>query len=172
MAWRFAWTCALLALGCTPKVHSIPANPEKAAFDYFVGKGLTDVQAAAVVGNLIQESQLDPSAAEHGGGPGRGLAQWSVGGRWDTTDRDNLTWYAAKHRASPLGFDTQLDFIWFELTSGAYGYKELRAAGDLAGATIAFQDRFEMCSRCEQDQRIAYAERVLATYGKPGAPAR
>ncbi|MDN5727116.1 MAG: phage tail tip lysozyme, partial [Propionibacteriales bacterium] len=81
------------ALGMSPNDDSVTvaiirAN-EKAAFDYFVAKGLTTVQAAGVIGNLDQESGMDPTISELSGGPGRGIAQWSAGGRWDTYAGDN-----------------------------------------------------------------------------------
>ena len=47
---------------------------EKAAFDFFVGKGLSELQAAAIVGNLQQESNVSPTSVQPGG-PGRGIAQ-------------------------------------------------------------------------------------------------
>src|SRR5215472_13538310 len=53
------------------------------AYEYFVGQGLTSFQAAGIVGNLEQESNIDPTIKQFGGGPGRGIAQWSAGGRWD-----------------------------------------------------------------------------------------
>jgi len=39
---------------------------DKAAFDYFLGKGLASFQAAGIVGNLDQESGVDPTAVESG----------------------------------------------------------------------------------------------------------
>src|SRR5882724_9083599 len=50
---------------------------EQTAFNFFAAKGLTELQSAGVVGNLIQESSMNPGAVEFGGGPGRGIAQWS-----------------------------------------------------------------------------------------------
>ena len=54
-------------------VEELNAN-SRVAFDYFLGKGLTAVQAAGIVGNLMQESNVDPTAVQPGG-PGRGIAQ-------------------------------------------------------------------------------------------------
>ena len=71
---------------------SLTAN-DKAAYDYFIGKGLTGPQAAGIIGNLDIESGMDPTIVESGG-PGRGIAQWSAGGRWDTTAGDNVLAYA------------------------------------------------------------------------------
>src|SRR4051812_26829508 len=59
---------------------------DKAAYDFFVAKGLTPFQAAGIVGNLDQESGVNPASVQFGGGPGRGIAQWSVGGRWDSSN--------------------------------------------------------------------------------------
>src|SRR6476620_7954591 len=58
------------------------ANNPRTAFNYFVSKGLTQTQAAGIVGNLMQESSVMPTAVQPGG-PGRGIAQWSVGGRFN-----------------------------------------------------------------------------------------
>src|SRR5512141_1655625 len=81
---------------------------EHAAFDYFVARGLTKRQSAGIVGNLMQESNVVPTAVQYGGGPGRGIAQWSVGGRWDHSYRDNVAWYASRHGWSRWALHTQL----------------------------------------------------------------
>ena len=135
------------------------------AFDYFVAKGLSDVQAAGIVGNLMQESDVVPTAVQYGGGPGRGIAQWSVGGRWDSSYHDNMAWYASQHGASRTALGPQLDFIWYELTTYGYGYSELQAATTISAATAAFQDKFEICGACDSSQRIQYAQQALADYG-------
>ena len=145
------------------------ADATQAAFSYFVGQGLSQAQSAGIVGNLIQESNVDPMAVQYDGGPGRGIAQWSVGDRWDTTDGDNVVQYAAQNGESPWDLDTQLGFIWYELTNLGYGYSDLLAAGDVDSATIVFEDEYEICGDCQQAQRIQYAEQVLAEYGGNGS---
>ncbi len=138
---------------------------DQTAYDYFVGKGLTNFQAAGIVGNLDQESGVDPSAVQSGG-PGRGIAQWSVGGRWDTDANDNATWYAAQQGQSVWSLQLQLDFIWFELTNVSYyGLATLKATTNVTDATVAFETDFEGCGTCNQSQRIAYAQSVLSAYG-------
>ncbi|HEY1959740.1 MAG TPA: phage tail tip lysozyme [Polyangiaceae bacterium] len=139
---------------------------EKAAFEFFVGKGLKKYEAAAIVGNLIQESSVIPTAVEFGGGPGRGIAQWSVGGRWDHDSGDNVAWYASKHNKSRWSLELQLEFVWYELdTVGGYGLKALRASSNITEATIAFERDFEGCGTCDQSKRIAYAKQVLSKFG-------
>jgi hypothetical protein len=131
------------------------------ACNYFVDKGLTTFQAAGIVGNLDQESGVDPSAVQYGGGPGRGIAQWSVGERWDTSGNDNAVWYAGKTGQNVWSLQLQLDFIWYELTSIGYGYGALKATTNVTDATTVFQDQFEICGTCVSSQRIAYAQAVL-----------
>ncbi|HEX4419628.1 MAG TPA: phage tail tip lysozyme [Kofleriaceae bacterium] len=142
------------------------SNSEQTAFNYFVSKGLTKVQSAGVVGNLMQESSVNPASVEFGGGPGRGIAQWSVGGRWDTSKSDNATWYASAHKLSRGALNTQLDFIWYELTTfSGYGLAQLKAATTVTAAVAAFQDKFEICGTCDSSKRITYAQQALSAYG-------
>jgi MYXO-CTERM domain-containing protein len=138
---------------------------DQPAFDYFLGKGLTSFQAAGIVGNLDQESGVDPTAVE-GGGPGRGIAQWSVGGRWDTDANDNATWYASMQGQTLLSLQLQLDFIWYELTTfPGYGLAALKQTTNVTDATVVFETDFEGCGTCDQSTRIMYAENVLSAFG-------
>jgi len=145
-------------------------NNARTAFNFFVSKGLTKVQAAGVVGNLMQESSVIPTAVEYGGGPGRGIAQWSVGGRFNTGSK-SLTAYANARGLNKWALQTQLDFIWYELaTVGGYGLTELRAATTITSAVSAFQNKYEICGACSQTKRIQYANQALADYGGSATP--
>lgn len=95
-------------------------NLEK-IFNYFLGKGLSPIQAAGVVGNIAHESggiptrvqgsgmitNDDPSAA---GGGGWGIIQWTPGSK--------ITGIA--ERAGVTGditeLSTQLDIVWWHMT--------------------------------------------------------
>jgi hypothetical protein len=162
---------AAVAISCTAPAATATSeaalsSSEASAYNFFVSKGLTSVQSAGVVGNLMQESSVVPTAVEYDGGPGRGIAQWSVGGRWDSDSHDNVVWYASTHAGDPWALDTQLDFIWYELSYfDGYGAAELEASTNVTEATIAFQDRFEACGTCDETTRIDDAEQVLAAYG-------
>jgi hypothetical protein len=138
---------------------------DKAAYDFFVGKGLANFQSAGIVGNLDQESGVDPTAVQYGGGPGRGIAQWSVGGRWDTHANDNVVWYAGTKGADRWSLSLQLDFIWYELTTRGYGFSELKATTNVTDATVVFMQKYEICGACNQSQRVTYAQAVLSAYG-------
>jgi hypothetical protein len=142
------------------------SSNEGAAYHFFVARGLSPAQSAGIVGNLIQESSVNPGSVQYGGGPGRGIAQWSVGGRWNADHDDNVEWYANAHGASSTSLDLQLDFVWYELENfSSYGLEELRGSSNVSEATVAFETRFEGCGECDQGNRIAYANDVLAAYG-------
>jgi uncharacterized protein (TIGR03382 family) len=150
-------------VGTTSQAITFPND--QPAFDYFVGKGLTPFQAAGIVGNLDQESGVDPTSVQ-AGGPGRGIAQWSVGGRWDTDANDNAEWYAGTQNQSVDSLQLQLDFIWYELTTFSdYGLASLKATTNVTDATVAFETDFEGCGECDQSTRVSYAENVLAAFG-------
>jgi hypothetical protein len=137
---------------------------DKPAFEFFVGKGLTNFQSAGIVGNLDQESGVNPGSVQSGG-PGRGIAQWSVGGRWDTSANDNVLAYASKQGESSGSLNLQLEFIWYELTTIGYGYTNLKATTNVTDATVVFMDKYEICGTCDQTNRVNYAKAVLAAYG-------
>ena len=139
---------------------------DQTAFNFFIAKGLTSFQAAGIVGNLDQESGVSPTSVQSGG-PGRGIAQWSTGGRWDTSAGDNVRAYAAQQGASMTSLDLQLEFIWFELQSfPGYGLAQLKASTNVTDATVAFMAKYEICGNCIQTQRVNYAKAVLAAYGQ------
>lgn len=152
------------AIGMSPNVDvqvAIIRENEATAFAYFMEKGLTAEQTAGVIGNLDQESGMDPTIHQTGGGAGRGIAQWSAGGRWDTHAGDNVVEFAAG--GDPYNLQVQLDFIWYELTSFSYyGLADLQAASTVEQAVVAFQDNFEGCGTCHTDRRIGFA---LDAYG-------
>jgi uncharacterized protein (TIGR03382 family) len=168
---RLLFASAAFFLACSSPSEPTGASDEalntndQAAYDFFVGKGLTNFQAAGIVGNLDQESNVNPNAIQQGG-PGRGIAQWSVGGRWDTDSGDNAVAYAAKENLSVWSLQLQLDFIWYELTTfSGYGLASLEKTTNVTDATVVFETDFEGCGQCDQTNRINYAEAVLKAYG-------
>ncbi|WP_297742961.1 phage tail tip lysozyme [uncultured Tessaracoccus sp.] len=160
------------ALAIVASIVSAPgmaqaADNNKVAFDYFVNKGLTKEQAAGVLGNLMQESgsPINPRATQSPG-PGRGIAQWSVGERWATLQR-----FAANQGRDPWSLNLQLDFIWHEFqTTESYAYRHLKGTRTVVDATLSFSSKFERCGTCHNQTRIAYAQRAFNTYAG-GAPA-
>jgi hypothetical protein len=174
----FATSLSVAAAGCSAAPggeddvgtsEAALSSPEKTAYNFFVSKGLRSYEAAGVVGNLMQESNVIASSVQYGGGPGRGIAQWSVGGRWNADRGDNVVWYAGTKGLSPWSLTAQLDFVWYELeTFSGYGLSALRNSQNVSAATIAFERDFEGCGQCDESQRISYAEEALRTFAGSG----
>src|SRR5262249_54002278 len=77
-----------------------------------------------------------------------------------------ITHYVSVHGGDRWTLATQLDFIWFELsTYSGYGLSSLRAATTITSAVKAFQDKFEICGQCESTRRIQYAQEALSADG-------
>jgi Phage tail lysozyme len=120
------------------------AGPQaKAVWTTLLANGFTEEAAAGVLGNLQQESGVDPTSIQSGG-PGMGLAQWSRGGRWDSGPH-SLTVYATTHGLDPWAAETQIEFMLYEMESGWGGFdlSVFKRINDVAKATIYFHDVYE-----------------------------
>jgi hypothetical protein len=135
-------------------------NPEK-AFNFLLQKGFSKEIAAAFVGNFMQESSVNPTA-DQPDGPGRGIAQWSEGGRWDTSKNDNLKDFAGNRNILDLG--VQLDFVWYELTKTSYRsvVASLESANTLAEYTNIIATQYEQAGVI--GPRLQFAEQALERY--------
>lgn len=145
---------------CAPGDVALSGNNVHDTFVFLVGKGLKDFQAAAIIGNLQQESgpKLDTSAVNPDGSGSTGIAQW-LGSRLD-----GLKALAQKLGKPDTDLSVQLAFLWQELTTTEQGsLTALEATTDVTSATISFQNNFERCDKafCMQDRRIQNAKDVL-----------
>jgi hypothetical protein len=143
-------------------------NAEK-SFKFFLSKGLPAFQVAGIVGNFEAESSINPTRNQNGGGPGRGIAQWSVDGRWAT-----LLKFAASRHLDPLDLGTQLQFAWAELAEDYNGsLTALKATANVADATTVFMVKYEQPSSDPSvnhiAKRIQFAQTYLAKYGGAAA---
>jgi len=137
---------------------------DQAVFDFFRSKGLSAVQAAAIVGNFDQESGDSPGSVQPGGA-GRGIGQWSAGARWDTTANDNEAAYAKSQNLSTGSLQAQLGFSWYELsTYSMYGLASLQQSTTINQAVQVFSKDFEACGTCNQSQRDSYAQTAYNTF--------
>ena len=88
-----------------------PGQVQKYMINQLAALGLTNEQIAGILTNIDSESSFDPTVRQHGGGPGRGLAQWSAGGgRWD-----ELRGWAKKNKKDPWSAETQVEFMIREM---------------------------------------------------------
>lgn len=128
----------------------------KIAYNFLIDKGLKDYQAAAIVGNLIAESgNVNPNAwnPNDNGSPSGGIAQWHKGRLQKLKSLPN--WKS---------LDTQLNFLWHELTTDYSGVlKSLKESKDLDEATFVFLNKYEV----PQDRTYGGRNhRIRFKYGK------
>jgi hypothetical protein len=134
------------------------ANNRATAMRFLLGKGLTRQQAAGVVGSLMQESGLRPTAKNPSSGA-LGIGQW-LGGR-----KTNLL------NSGNSGLRGQLDFLWSELQGPENAaLKRLKGAHSVADAVDAFTWGFERPGRAEANipNRVKQARAALGTGGGGG----
>ena len=123
-------------------------------YSYLTKQGLTPAQAAGVVGNLQQESSLNPAE------PGGGLAQW-IGGRWSALLR-----FAKAQGADPNSAPLQAEYLWHELTTSERGaLTALKQTSTPQQAARVFSQQFERPSEPMLANRERYAREALSRYG-------
>lgn len=120
---------------------------EKAIFFTLLANGFTKIEAAAILGNLQQESGFNPKANEVGNtAEGRGLVQWGVNGRWKImmAGVKGEGEFAAAKGKDPWALGTQMQFMFHELThSYKDAYKKFKAASGLDAKVGAWEKYYE-----------------------------
>ena len=116
-------------------------NKAQEVWDTLLASGFTQEAAAGILGNLQQESSVDPTVTQNGG-PGMGLAQWSRGGRWDSGPRSMLA-FAGTRGLDPWKAETQTQFMLYEMSGDWFDLEKFRQMTDIAEATVYFHDVFE-----------------------------
>lgn len=132
------------------------------AYHFLRSQGLTREAAVAVLGNLKQESGIDPNQCQSGG-PGRGICQWEEGGRFE-----DLKSFAEIKGKQWNSLEVQLEFMWQEFIGGEAtcafilnrdygGLENFKRATDIAWAVEAFEKSFERAGNPMMERRIQYA---------------
>jgi GH24 family phage-related lysozyme (muramidase)/uncharacterized protein (DUF2345 family) len=139
-----------------PAVTSERAAQAMAWFQSEAGGGYTRAQAAGIVGNLVQESALRPSALNPRENA-QGIAQWTpVGGR-----QQMVAAFIGKPVLSS-SFEEQLRAITWELSGPEQSAgRALRATSGVDDATIVVDRRYERSAGTEVNQRISNARALM-----------
>lgn len=148
------------------------ADSIQKGYNYFVSKGLEPYISAAIIGNFRQESQMSTTAVNPLSGA-YGIAQW-LGSR-----QDALFTYAQLQGVDKSDLGIQLGYAWEELSGGPHAAEDdkhviqhMIESGTIEGATTIFANEYERAGDHEENiqQRIIYAQEVLAEYGGGTAP--
>lgn len=143
-------------------------------WNFFKSKGFTDEATAGVMGNIHQESSMNPAAEErNGAGEGRGLCQWSFGRKTRLFER-------AEAAGKPwTDIEIQLTLLWDELNGldattknimdKRYGGLDaFRQSTDIAWAVEAFEKSFERAGKPMLERRVQYARKYYDQFSSKG----
>ena len=137
-------------------------NAEK-SFNYFVSRGYSKEQSAALVGNFLQEnSTLNPNTTNSIGH--KGIAQWDPDDRYP-----KLVKFSESKGMKPNTLEAQLQYVEHELSTGNHGLSKSRLQGTkgLEEATKLVRTHYLRPGESEarDDNRLRNAQDVLKRYG-------
>ncbi len=137
----------------------------KYAMNFFTERGYSEAAAAGILGNLIGEGRnLEPTQEQIGGGPGRGILQWTEDARWSALEK-----WAKGRKLNPLDFKTQIAYIDHELKSyssrGEIDLKAYKASKDVNQATEMLMSSYVKPGKPRLDKRVEGARSALRIVG-------
>lgn len=128
-------------------------------WSFFRERGYSDAATAGIMGNLQQESGIDPTRYQNNGGPGRGLAQWTVNQRHAVLEK-----FANDMGRDWTDLEAQCLFIDSEINGSQKNYfkkqcgsvDNFKALTDVAEAVTVFEKAYERAGSPNFEKRIEY----------------
>ena len=154
---------------------------EQAVWTYFTTRGYTPQATAGIMGNMYQESGVNPTAIQGGGkGPAAGICQWeninTGGARWGI-----LKQYADSKGTDWKDLQTQLEYLEMELVGDQSkvkvdkytstlvnkrgGLQALKSMTDAEGAMYFFEETFERAGKPNYPRRKKAVADYMAKFG-------
>ena len=120
-------------------------------------RGFTDVASAGILGNMMQESSLNPMAKNDQGY--YGLVQWDPNSRWPAAQN----WITA-NGGDPNSIPGQLDYVKQESTERNDSFNRVNAAASPTEAANLWANLFEGYDG-EMNERQGYAQQAFDSKG-------
>ena len=159
----------------------------KKVYSFFRSKGYSPAAAAGILGNMYQESGIDPTKVQgNGAGPAAGIVQWenynTKSARWkamadynksrgkDWTDLQGQLEFVDKELS-----DSSMDPFWNNTVNvegrnvGPSSYEDFKKSNDVTGATYQFEKTFERAGTPNMSTRITKANEYYNAYKNMGA---
>lgn len=161
---------------CTGSANLVGNTNAEKAFRYFMDvEGLSAIQSAAIVGNFMRESGVNPKNVQGDNTPdqdnitvdgqtGYGIAQWTY------IDRQRALDAFAKSKGVITGLlDLQLSFVSVE---GKSALQTMKTIASIEVATEYWMNTYEKPGVPALSERIDFAKNALASFGSgsPGTP--
>lgn len=129
-------------------------------WNMLMAEGFGAAAAAGIIGNLQQESGVNPLSNQGGGGPGRGIMQWTNTERWAS-----LKSWAHRRGVSARSLSTQVEYMLKEMRDyGVLG--QMKNIDDVQKATDFFQYKMERAGEPNMPARYKYAREALKQFGR------
>ena len=152
----------------------------KAVYKFFTGKGYTPAAACGILGNMEQESGVNPKSIQGGGkGPAAGICQW------ENYNQKSARWKGLSDYASSKGKDwtdlqSQLEWLDMELQGKdsrtlsllkqkVGGYEQFKALTDVDKATLVFEEAFERAKKPNMNRRYNAAKTYFSKFASAGS---
>lgn len=178
-------TCDNSVTNCSSTVTKLTgSDTSEKVFNYFRGKGLTPEQSAGIVGNMMQESGVNPERIQGGnatntsknpddaGSLGWGLIQWTPGSKIiNIAEQAGISLAEEGQQGRHIyDLDVQLDIVWWHLndttpTGRKNVLPDFKKTITVAEATEFFEDKVEGAGVPALERRINFANQALALYG-------
>ena len=167
------------------------SNNSEKVWNYFKAKGFSPASIAGILGNMYQESGVNPKSIQgNGKGPAAGIFQWenynTKSARWANlkkfADKKNADWkdlqvqldYASKEMPDQNHYFT-LDQDIHDIDGKDYhtdglkgGFKDYTKMDNVKDATIRFEAAFERAGKPNIKRRVDYANKMMKQYGGKG----
>jgi len=149
----------------TPQVKDKPVSRKQYIYNRLRKGGITHIGVIGIIANLMAEATpaVDPRYKQQPTGPGRGIAQWEAGGRFDK-DIVNLKAFAADRGTDWTDLDTQIEFMLHELNTVPEYMRvkaQINAASSIGEAADIFLKKYEKAGKPNADKRQLYAKQLL-----------
>ncbi|MEO5950670.1 MAG: phage tail tip lysozyme [Candidatus Saccharimonadales bacterium] len=154
------------AAGATTSIELTGKDNTEKILSFFMNNGLTLAQASGFIGNMVQESGLNPAAVQPStttsdpnyvpqSGTGFGLVQWTFPER-----QDPLVAFIKSKNVSMIDMGGQLGFVWQELNSPTWAkmLAVLKTETDPVEAAITIHGRKGSNIRGPSDDFRGYEE--------------
>lgn len=158
-----------------PEIELVEGTYDEQVYNYLRAKGFSKAAACGILGNMYQESGVNPTSIQgNGRGPAAGICQWenynTKSGRWkrlyDRAEEQGVEWTDLK---------LQLDFMIWELSGGDAACKHLmevnygglnafKSTTDVEWATEVFERCFERAGKPMMTNRITKANQYFERF--------
>ena len=146
------------------------SDTAQAVWVFLTSRGYTPECAAGILGNMEQESGVDPKAIQgNGKGPAAGICQW------ENYNKQSARWKAMSDYASSKGknwtdLQSQLEWLDLELQGKdsttlsllkkkVGGYEQFKALTDVDKACLVFEESFERAGKPNMPRRYEAAKK-------------